>query len=134
MAIVLHIAPLDRIITVRLVLLVLLHKSGMGQNVLIDVILGKYGMSHHSLVFAPMDSFGMDMLVLYAPVVRLGILTHNLANAPCLAHGMVSLVSSAQEEESTITSPINANAQPVRPTTVTSVLSTAPLANSTTKH
>lgn len=42
--IVLHIAQLDQTITEKHVLLALLHKNGMEQNVLIDVIMEKYGM------------------------------------------------------------------------------------------
>ena len=121
-ATVLLIAQLDRTIMERLVLLVLPHKSGTVQNVLIDVIQVKSGMPPHKPVSAHQDSSGTDMHALFVPTERPGISTLKAANAQFPQLGTESPASFVLEAESTTTSRPNANAPQAKHTTVTFAL------------
>lgn len=98
----------------KLVSPVLLLKNGTELSVLIDVIQEKSGMLVHKLVYVHQDNSGMDMLVLFVQMERLGIPTLKHANAQFLLHGMELLALHVLEEEFIITLLINVNAQVVK--------------------
>lgn len=109
-------------------------KGGMALSVLTDVTAAEFGMSVPRLVSVLQASSGMSMLVLFVQMVEPGTLTVSLASVQLPPRGTVSLVLSALEVEFTAMSLINVNAQVVKPSTDSSVQSTVPLVNSTTKR
>lgn len=127
-------AQLAQTITEELVLLALPLKDGMELIVLTDVTLVDFGMLAHQLVSALSDNSGTDLPVLSVPTEELGTSILNLASVLSHQLGTVSLVSPVPEEECTTTLPINVNAQMVKISMDSSVLSTAQLDNSTTKQ
>lgn len=66
-------AQQEPIIMDKPVLVVLPHKDGMELTVLIDVLMEESGMLPHRVVSVRLDNSGMDLPVLSAPMVELGI-------------------------------------------------------------
>ena len=100
---------------------------------LTDVIVERSGTPLLKPVFAPPVNSGTDTLVLSVQTAELGMLILNLANAQFHQPGTVLPASSVLEVKFTATSPINANAQVVKPTTDMFVPSIAQQVNSTIK-
>jgi hypothetical protein len=81
------------------VLLVSLHKNGMEQNVLIDVITEKYGTLLLKAAFAHQDNSGTDMPASSVLMVKLGALILKVANVQFHLPGMELLALFVQEVE-----------------------------------
>ena len=124
----------DQTTTERPASLVLPHKDGTVPNVLIDAIQAGSGTPHLKPVSAHQVNSGTGMPALSVQTEGPGMSTRKAANAQFHLPGTVSPALSALEEESTIMSPLNANAHPAKPTTATFALLTVQLVNFTTKH
>lgn len=109
------------------------HKNGTVLNVLIDVTLVESGMLALKHVYVQLANSGTDMLVLSVQMEEPGTSIPNPANAQSHQHGTESLASLVLEVESTITLPINVNAQAAKPTMDSFVLSIAQSDNSIMK-